>query len=238
MRKSFIDTEPEKHESYGLVSLSRVTCTPPMALFGSSIRHSNLINLKIHKGKKYRDFQNDHYMDDGLLCEVYLSPTQFAEAITSFNVGCGVPCTLNHVIGDKFDEQARRFRQPCPEVNIRQLANQELKSEMSELKETVDRLSKDAKEILNQKGALKKADKDKLLKDLMFLAQEIGSNIPFVHECFNKSVNKTVTEAKGEIDATLQSMRERLGDKVLNGEIEVPLLNDMNAKKGNDTTVE
>jgi len=223
-RKDHINQEPERHESYGMLSISRMTSTPAKPIFGSSIRHSNIISLKILKGRKYRNFQKDRYMGDGTICEIWLSPTQFAEAITSFNIGDGVPCNIQHVKGDKWDEEKRQYREPCPEVNFRKQANDELQDEMSELGDRVNKLSADAKEILNQKGSLKVADKKKLLNDLTALVQEIESNIPFVHTCFNHSVNKTVTEAKGEIDATLQTMRERLGDKVLAGEIEVPML--------------
>jgi hypothetical protein len=224
MRKNHLNQEPETHESYGMVSFSRVSSTPPQALFGSSIKHGHFISLKVKKGRKYRDYQCDRYMGDGDIVEVYLSQTQFAEAITSFNIGDGVPCTLKRVTGDEWDEGNRRFRKPCPEVNFREQANNELKEEMSELAERVAKLSKDAKEILNKKGSLKVAEKKKLLDDLTNISQEIKSNIPFVHDCFNRSVNKTVTEAKGEVDATLQTMREKLGDKVLSGEIQVPML--------------
>lgn len=225
MSENGIDSEPETHESYGLLGLSRVSCNPAMSLFGSSIKHGNLIELRIKTGRKYRGYQSDRYSGHKTLCRVLLSPTQFAEAITSFNVGDGVPCTVEQVKGDEWDETNRRFRERCPEVNMRQRANSELKEEMAELGTRVDRLSRDAKEILNGKGTLKKADRARLLNDLASITQEIKSNIPFVHECFNESVDKTVTEAKGEIDATYQTLRERLGDKMISaGLIEVPML--------------
>ena len=226
-RQNTLDQEPETHESYGVMQISRVSVSPPTNLFGSSIRHSNMISLKISEGKKYRDYQADRYMDGETLIEVAMSATQFADAITSLNVGCGTPVTLSYVKGDQWNEKTRRHREPCPEVNIRKLANQELKNEMACLGERVDELTKDAKEILERKGTTIKSDeKKKLLQDLMFVAQEIKSNIPFAHDCFNRSVNKTVIEAKGEIDSTLQAMREKLGDKVLagQGQIEIPML--------------
>jgi len=217
--------EPETHESYGVIGFSRQTCSPAQSLFGSSIKHGNMIELKIMSGKKYRGYQSDRYSGGKTLCRVILSPTQFAEAITSFNIGDGVPCTVEEVNGDVWNNQTRRFREKCPEVNMRQRANSELKEEMSELGKRVDRLSEDAKEILNSKATLKKADREKLLNDLSSIVQEIRSNIPFVHDCFSESVDKTVTEAKGEIDATYQTLRERLGDKMINaGLIEVPML--------------
>ena len=180
--------------------------------------------MKVSKGKKFRDYQNDTYMSEGQLIEVWLSPTQFAEAITSFNIGEGVPCTLKHVVGDKFNTTTRQFREECPERNFRKEANIELKDEMAELGKRIAKMSKDAQELLTSKGQLKVGEKKQLLDELQGIVTEVESNIPFVHECFNESVNKTVTEAKGEIDATYQVMREKLGDKVLSGEIEIPML--------------
>jgi len=228
-RKDFINEEPERHESYGMVSFSRITCNPSQAMFGSSIRHGNVICLKISKGRKYRNYQSDRYMADGNICEVWLSPTQFAEAITAFNVGDGVPCTVRRVTGDEWDEDKRQFREPCPEVNFRKQATEELKEEMAELGERVAVLSKNTEEILNTKGTIKASEKKTLLDNLRSVIQEIRSNIPFVNECFNRSVNKAVTEAKGELDATYQSMRERLGDKAISeGRVELPMLEEIN----------
>ena len=224
MRKNLLNIEPEKHESYGLVSIARQTTHPAMPLFGSSVKHGNLICLKISKGRKYRNFQTDNYMSDGTLIEVLMSPTQFAEAITSFNVGEGVPCTIRHVVGDKFDQENRRYRKPCPEVNFRKQATDELKEEMSELTERIKELSVNTEEILTRKAPIKASERDELLSNLRMVIQEIESNIPFVNECFNRSVNKAVVEAKGEIESTYQNMREKLGDKVLEGKIELPLL--------------
>lgn len=231
-RKEHLNQEPETHESYGLVQFTRMTSSPPQALFGSSVRHSNLIALRIHKARKYRDFQSDRYMSDGELCEVWMSPTQFAEAITAFNVGDGVPCTLKHVDGDEWDADKRQFRKSCPEVNFRKQANEDLNDELSELSERIEALAADAKEILGEKGQVKASDKNKLAADLERVVQELRSNVPFVHECFNRSVNKAVTEAKGEIDATYQAMREKLGDRVIEGKVELPMLDSGEEQEG------
>jgi len=219
-----MNQEPESHESYGMVGFSRVSTTPPINLFGSSIKHGNLITLKISTARKYREYQKDRYMANESVVEVEMSATQFAEAITSFNVGQGVPCTLRYVNGDKWDKEKRGYREPCPEINFRKQATNELKKEMSDLSTRLDELKKDSEEILTRKEPIKAADRKKLLDDLRMLEQEIRSNIPFVHECFNKSVDKTVTEAKGEIEATFQTVRERLGDAAIAGKIEVPML--------------
>jgi len=223
-RKNIMEIEAETHESYGLLQLSRTTCTPPHSLFGSSVKHGNLIALRVYSARKYRDYQSDNYGKKELQCEIFLSPTQFAEAITSLNIGSGTPCTIKMVKGDEWDENKRGFRDDCPEVNFRKQTNDELNDELSKLGDRISTLAKSADELLGQKGALKVSDKNKLADELGKVMQELRSNIPFVHQCFNRSVNKAVTEAKGEIDATYQSLREKLGDKAIAEGIKKPLL--------------
>ena len=222
--------ESEKHESYGMLGFSRVTINPPTNLFGSSIKHGNLITLRIHQAERRRDYQRDWISAGERLIEIQMSASQFADAITSMNIGDGVPVTIEYVKGDTWDKDKRQFRDSPPEVDFKTKAQGELKSEMEEMAERINELSKDAKEILERKGTtIKAGEKEKLLRDLEYLVQEVRSNIPFAHQCFTEAVEKTVTEAKGEIDATYQTMRERLGDKALaehKHDIEVPLLDE------------
>ena len=216
MRKDHINQEAETHPSYALLSLSRTTGTP-RSLFGSTIRHGDTIVLTISEGKVYRDFQKNRYHSGKDFIEVEMSGSQFAEAITTMNVGCGVPVTLRHVNGQDMPQP--------PAVDFKERAKSELKAEMGELAERIDELSKDAVAILSRKGTPIKADeKEKILKDLMFLVQEVRSNIPFAHECFEEAVEETVVHAKAEVDSCLTAMRERLGQAVLDKKIEVPLL--------------
>jgi ElaB/YqjD/DUF883 family membrane-anchored ribosome-binding protein len=216
MRKDHINDTPETHESYALLSISRCTGTA-RSLFGSTIRHGDTIRLSIDEGKVYRDFQKNRYHNGKSFIEVEMSSAQFAEAITTLNVGCGVPVTLKYLDGKQMAEP--------PSVDLKERAKNELKEEMGELAERIDELSKDAKEILTRKGSPIKADeKEKLLKDLLFLVQEVRSNIPFAQECFQEAVEEVVVQAKAEVDSCLTTMRERLGQQVLDGKIEVPLL--------------
>jgi hypothetical protein len=142
------------------------------------------------------------------------------------NMGDGVPCTIDYVKGDVWDNEKRQHRATPPETDFKVRAQGELKGEMNELSTRLEKLSNDAKAILQSKGTIKADDKKTLLYGIAMLIQEVNSNIPFVHECFQKSVERTVTEAKGEIDATYQTIRDRLGDKAIQEhKIETPILN-------------
>lgn len=233
MRKDVFNEPSEEHESYGVLEISRVTCTPPNPLFGSSIKHGNLIVMQIKKADRRREFQKDFIMGKDTLVEIQMSASQFADAITSLNIGQGTPVTINFVKGDKWDETKRRFREPPPETDFKAQAQGELNDEMKVIGERILELAKDAKEILKRKGSTIKVDeKEKLFNDLMFIVQEIQNNIPFAHHCFTEAVERTVTEARAELDAAYQTARERLGDKALQAhKMDVPLLTDENPKK-------
>ena len=200
----------ETHESYGILSLSRVSCSQGQNLFGSSVRPHNIVTLKISTAKRQREFQKDWIHDDKTLIEVEMSPAQFAEAITTMNVGCGTPVTLKYVTGDKSNH-----RSGCPDENFRRVMQTELKEEMAILGKKLAKLTATTKELLKGSGALKKADREQILNDIDQLEMEVNSNIPFVHECFNEAIDKTMTAAKSELDAVVSHVKMSLGEKAI-----------------------
>jgi len=172
-----------------------------------------------------RDFQRDWIHGGKNLIEVSMSATQFADALTSMNVGDGVPVTLEYLKGDVWNAEKRQYRASPPETEFKKRAQNELKKEMEELGERLKVLAKDAKEILEAKGPINKAGKEAIINGIESVIQEVRSNIPFAHQCFAESVERTVVEAKGEIDATYQTIRERLGDKaLLQHKLDMPIL--------------
>lgn len=60
-------------------------------------------------------------------------------------------------------------------------------------------------ELFQEKKSLTKADKKNILGKLTMLNYDIGSNIGFVADQFNKQMDKTIMEAKGEIESFCQN---------------------------------
>jgi hypothetical protein len=58
----------------------------------------------------------------------------------------------------------------------------------------------------------------KLIKELEFLKQQFKGNIPFIAESFSEQLTKTVTEAKGEVDAFVDAKLKHAGLEKLIGE--------------------
>ncbi len=205
----------EKHPSYGMVSFSRVQSNQGESLFGSSIKHRNMVRMRVKTAYKKRDLNTDWYSGDQLLLEVDMSQNQFAELITSMNCGDGVPATL------RFTTLAGVIEE-CPEVKVRQRLEDEFKNKTISLMEKFSGMAREIQETVNKKGTILKKDKESISSLLEHMKTELNSNIPFVQKQFNEATDKVVADAKGEIDATMTTLIHNLGVAALNeGKVEI-----------------
>jgi len=204
------DNTKETHESYGLVGISRRTGNPG-PLFGSSIRHHNYIALTIKRAEKNRDLHRNWYFGREELIEIEMSNTQFAELITTMNVGDGVPCTIRHI--------GRQRMEDPPGVEQRQIFEDEFKDDIQKVGKKIESAIQKAEEIYNRKGNINKSDRNQVVSLLRSIAQDINSNMPFVHSQFNEAMDKTVAEAKGEIEAFVTNKITSLGIAALKNQL-------------------
>jgi len=201
-----MDGTKETHESYGLVGVSRRTGDPG-SLFGSSIKHHNYVALTIRRAELNRDLHRNWYYGHEALIEVEMSNTQFAEMITSMNLGDGVPCTIRHIGYETMERP--------PGVQQRQIFEDEFKADMQKVGNKISSAVKKAESLLDTKGSIKKADKQEIISLLTSISQDINSNMPFVETQFNKAMDKTVSEAKGEVEAFVTNKITSLGIEAL-----------------------
>lgn len=182
-----------EHESYAMLGLTRSTSNRGKNLFGSSIQHSNVITLRIKPARVDRHLNRDWFHATRIsYIEVDMSYSQFAEAITSMNVGDGVPVTLTYLNGKQIED--------CPHIEKRQEFEEEFKNEMIKIGQSLRKLTEQTEAILNEKKPPTKADKEAILNGIKSLRQEIESNVPFIQSSFNEQMDKTVLEAKGEVE--------------------------------------
>jgi hypothetical protein len=194
------DKMPEKHESYGTLEISRCQC-PSAALFGSSILHENTIRIRISAAELQRKYHTDYVhsslMRKGTYVEVEMSYAQFAEAITSLNIGAGIPVTVRCANG--------RQMEPCPFTSKDEQFRAEFSDDLKGLAATVNGAVKRAEALFDSKKPLNRAEKDELLSMLKSLSTAVNSNIPFVRDSFAEQMDKTVLEAKGNIEGFIQN---------------------------------
>ena len=66
-------------------------------------------------------------------------------------------------------------------------------------------LIQDVTDLFSQKKALTKADKEAVISKLRKLSMDIGCDLDFIVDQFNEQMDKTVMEAKGEIESFCQN---------------------------------
>lgn len=185
------------HPSYGTLLFNRAYGgkTP---LFGSSIEHSNVITMELRHADITRGLNRDDIFGNKPIAIVEMSYSQFAEAITAFGQGTGVPVTI------RYTEKDGRIPS-CDFVCKREQFTGEFKEQTSKAMKKSEELIEEVAELFSSKKALTKTDKENILKKLNMLKSDIGSNIEFIADQFNEQMDKTVMEAKGEIESFCQN---------------------------------
>ncbi|WP_078598643.1 hypothetical protein [Evansella clarkii] len=197
------ENSKESHESYGMLSISRLSGHDTV-LFGSSIPHRNTIRLSIHPGVVERSLNHDHYYAERKpYIEVEMSQAQFAEAITSMNMGSGVPVTLRELNGKLMEKPSFTSK--------RMQFEQEFKERMENLESHLARLTEKAEDILRNKKSVNKTDRHTILNELNALKRELASNMPFIASSYNEQMDKTTQEAKAELEAFTINKLNQLG---------------------------
>ncbi|NFO98772.1 hypothetical protein FDC62_11315 [Clostridium botulinum] len=204
----------ETHESYGMLQINRVS-SGNRSLFGSDIKHNNTITLRINPAEYERSLNSDYYFATRVpYIEIEMSPVQFAEAITNMNTQ-GVPCTIKQINGT--------YTEKCPFRDKTEVFNKEFERQMNDIANRINLLTNRTTEILNNSKAPKKSEKEEILDAIEKLKMEIRSNIPYIKNEFEKQVEKTVVEAKSEVEAYITHKVTSLGLKELQKQNEVLL---------------
>lgn len=197
----------DKHPCYGMLGFKRRSSGTAVPLFGSSIRHRDTICMILKHGESERYLNNDRYYGSNIIAEVEMSYSQFAEAITAMNVGDGVPCTIRFTEKDGYIKDR-------PFVGKRGQFEQEFADHLEEIKREASNTIDEVKRIFDKKS-IGKGDKEQIIKKLEYLAMQIGSNTEFVYSQFNEQMDKTVLEAKGEIEAFCQNKMNSIAQAAL-----------------------
>jgi hypothetical protein len=185
------DEKITKHESYGCISMS-TNFGGDKSLFGSSIPHSEYISIRINEAEDHRYLNQNTHVPKRELIEINMSKTQFAEFITSMGKGTGVPCTITRVNGEK--------REPCPFTPKAEVHRQEFEAHLDDIKKEMDEAIAKTHELFAKK-TLNKSDKESLLRALEHLRTQVISNSGYQVQMFNEQMDKTLFEAKAELEA-------------------------------------
>lgn len=183
------------HPSSIIVGFYRQSHGPRgVALFGSDLVHHETVCLRVQEATMDASSIPPRYHGHGrTLIELVMSEIQFAELLTTFNRGEGVPATLKFVTG-KGDIPQPELPKTFDHVQADfQEAIQEVEDRLDVLTETVTG-SKIA-------AGLKK----NLLMEIAAIRTRHRSTIPFIVEQFTRHIRKVATSAKAEVEAYINN---------------------------------
>lgn len=213
----------QKHESYGMLQFCR-SSGGASPLFGTSVHHGDRIRMYLRHGAVDRQLNNDFYFAEGEIACVEMSYSQFAEAITAMNVGSGVPVTIKYLNGKQMED--------CPFVDKRKQFEDEFAGKVDKINSDVNTLVSDVEALFSEKKSFTKKDREEILSKLSKLKQDVGVNTEFTYTQFNEQMNRTVAEAKGEIELFFQNKINSLASMGLveQGEVNPATLLETNDK--------
>jgi len=159
-------------------------------LFGSDLQHQTVVSLRITPCEVARDLNQQWYHGKAKpLIEVVLSDMQFAELLTTMNVGSGVPCTVRQ------HPEHGYLKYEAPPANERDKINKELEQQcvaaMSYLDAVVDEI--------NATPMSGKA-KTSLTKAVEMARRQISGHLPFIETQYKEAMDRLEREAKAAVD--------------------------------------
>ena len=200
----------QDHESYGMLAFHRITACGAHPLFGSSIKHRDTIMMTLKTGHMRRNLNNDWFYGDDTIVKVEMSATQFADLITSLNQGDGVPVTIRCMR----DGKLHKCEEP-PFVDRSSLHRAEFKEHLDDVYATSQILIRELEEKFATKKTFNKTDQKEILDICRRISQNIGCNQDFQISQFDRQMERTTTEAKGEIESFFQNKINQIAHQAL-----------------------
>lgn len=185
------------HESYGTIQFFKGQCSA-RTLFGSSIKHNDIILCRISNAELQRYLNKDWIHPISTVLEFEMSQTQFAEMLTNMN-SSGAPITfkLKPVGGLKKCENP-------PFESVFMKHSNEFNEHLRTTNKKTENLIKELTKTLNE-SKIKKLDKETLISLAENILTEINANSSYQLSAFHEQVDKTMTECKTEIDAIIKN---------------------------------
>lgn len=196
---------PEAHPSYGMIGIAHFSGGDGQ-FFGSGVRQMGGIAISICEGHMRRSLSEDSYFADKELIRIEMTPAQFAEMITSPNIGDGVPCTLARVHGKSIER--------CKLVNKRERIHKDFEKQMKRIGLALAALEAKAKEF-ETKASINKTDRQEFTKLVWEVRRVVDDNIPFIQERFADTMEHTLADAKANLEAFVGNMARSIGNEAL-----------------------
>lgn len=191
-----------EHPSFGNIQISRVQSSKGKTLFGSGAKHSNYVVISVGSSNYSRKYSNEWIHPKKTYVEIAMSEAQFAQFIMSVNLGSGVPCTLQYVMGEEMAD--------CPDLGMRKQFDKDVQESLAGLQEQMNKLKEITSELSN-KPKLTKEDRQNLKDAVDAAKRAVDSDISWIQEQFDEAMDKSVNAAKIEAETHAAMIINNIG---------------------------
>lgn len=201
--------EEIENPAFGMIDIGRVSGRAELFMVDYPQQH--FISIKIRNAKLIRDLSSNWVHAHGVpIVEVLMSEVQFARAIASLNTS-GVPCTLAHYRSVESGEVIHRPAMP-PAEKLSNQFSKEIRQKAARATEAISNARKKLDEI-RAGGSIRKSDLDKVIDLLGNAERDTASNLPFVVERAEETIQESVEQGKAEISAYSDFVVAKLGER-------------------------
>ncbi len=192
----------ETHPAFGVVTVHKYSSTPGAVLFQSDLQHGEYIVMQVHEATRKRDLKHDWVHPGRVLIEFAISQAQWAAMVSSMGNGSGTPVTITHIKG--VGEIPGLPYQP------------RIAESLNETRAVIDELLADLKQAYAELDALeaakagareRRAAREKIGRIISYAA----GNAEFAVESMNAQAERTVGQAKADIETIVAQAAQRHG---------------------------
>lgn len=196
--------ERRRHPSYGTIRVMRAQNSRGNRLFGSELsEHYTSISIEIGRAEEISSDTGTAYRQVESLIRVEMTAAQFAEMITSPNMG-DVPCTISRFGG------ALVPREGAPPESKQERLKRKFAERTAAFRRELNQRRAAVDAILAKK-TLSQQDRRDVANLLASVSQEVELNMPYFLEVYQEGCERMTAAAKAEVEAAMSMAVARAG---------------------------
>lgn len=198
------DSTRTTHPAFGQMRVSRVQGN--IDLYGSDFTHHSFVHVEIHRSELHRNLSHDWHFSRETVLQLAMSEAQWATFVSSFNMGSGVPVTVEFADGD--------FKPGLPTRKSFSLYKGEATESFNAALAQLQALHSQVSEATSK---LSKKAQGEILGPIWSAIATLTSTLPFIQKSFDEHMETSVEKAKVEVNAYATNIMMQAGISALQG---------------------
>jgi hypothetical protein len=195
-----------EHPAQGSISTYRLQARS-IELFGSALNHQHVIGVEISTVDVHREYHQDRHTNQKHLIRFEMSEAQWASFVSSVGSSAGTPITF-------------RYRPPAGELismptyeceGLKDRHSAEIKKQAQQMVDDSIKGVKELQALLAGSGTVSKTQLRAVTDKLAIALGNLPSNMAFMQDMFAEAMEKSVEDAKSEVQAYTNSMIRNAG---------------------------